>query len=161
VQLVEASHGPTSNRQIADGASPNLIWNDRVPWPPRADTADSIGAAVDRRAFWRSGEGGENLASTPWEDDMRRLAEWPVLGVVLVCITWVLLTILIPLLWMIIQMRRQMARLERTGGVEAMAVQDDGLIVLLPPLVFCVAWLFARHRARRAAARREVRFDGD
>lgn len=84
---------------------------------------------------------------------MRRLAEWPVLGVVLVCITWVLLTILVPLLWMIIQMRRQMARLERTGGVEAIAVQDDGLIVLLPPLVFCVAWLIARHRARRAAPR--------
>jgi len=67
----------------------------------------------------------------------------------------VLLTILVPSLWMIIQMRRQMARLERTGGVEAMAVQVDAFIMLLPPLVFCVAWLFARHRARRAAARRE------
>jgi hypothetical protein len=87
---------------------------------------------------------------------MRRLAEFPVPGVVLVCITWVLLANLAPLLWMIISMRRQMAHLERTGGVEAMAVQVDGLIVLLPPLVFCVAWLFARHRARRAAARREV-----
>ena len=87
---------------------------------------------------------------------MRRLAEFPVPGVVLVCITWVLLTILVPLLWMIIQMRRQMARLERTGGVEAMGSQVDGLVVLLPPLVFCVAWLFACHRARRGAARREV-----
>ena len=86
---------------------------------------------------------------------MRRLAEWPVVGVVLVCISWVLLTILVPLLWTMIQMRRQMARLERTGGVEAMATQVDGLIVLLPPLVFCVAWLFARHRARRAAAGQE------
>ena len=92
---------------------------------------------------------------------MRRLAEWPVLGVVLVCITWVLLTILVPLLWMTIQMRRQMARLERTGGVEAMVVQTDGLIVLLPPLVLCVAWLIARRRARRAAARQEGGFDGD
>ena len=87
---------------------------------------------------------------------MRRLAELPVLGVVLVCITWVLLCMFVPELWMSIQMRRQMARLERIGGVEAMAAQVDGLIVLLPPLVFCVAWLFARHRARRAAARREV-----
>lgn len=86
---------------------------------------------------------------------MRRLAEWPVVAVVLVCISWILLTILVPLLWMIFQMRGQMARLERTGGVEAMATQVDGLIVLLPPLVFCVAWLFARHRAHRAAARRE------
>ena len=86
---------------------------------------------------------------------MRRLAEWPMLGVALVCLTWVLLTILVPLLWMFIRMQRQMARLERTGGVEAMAVQVDGLIVLLPPLVFCVAWLFARHRARRAVPRRE------
>lgn len=87
---------------------------------------------------------------------MRRLAEWPVLGAVLVCITWVLLSMLVPLLWMSIQMRRQMARLEQTGGVEAMAVSVDGLIVVLPPLVFCVAWLFARHRARRAAARPKV-----
>ena len=87
---------------------------------------------------------------------MRRLAEWPVLGVVIVCITWVLLSMSVPLLWMSIQMRRQMAIVERTGGVESMAVQVDALIVLLPPLVFCGAWLFARHRARRTVARREV-----
>jgi hypothetical protein len=87
---------------------------------------------------------------------MRRLAKWPVLSVVLVCITWVLLCMFVPLLWMSIQMRRQMAILERTGGVEAMGVQVDGLIVLLPPLVFCVACFIARRRARRAVARREV-----
>jgi hypothetical protein len=87
---------------------------------------------------------------------MRRLAELPLLAVVLVCITWVLLGMFVPLLWMSIEMRRRMASLERTGGVEAMAVNVDGLIVLLPPLVFCVLWLFARHRARREAARREV-----
>ena len=87
---------------------------------------------------------------------MRRLADLPLLGVVFVCMTWVLLCMFVPLLWTIIEMRKHMARLERTGGVEAMAVQVDGLIVLLPPLVFCVAWLFARHRARGRAARREV-----
>jgi hypothetical protein len=87
---------------------------------------------------------------------MRRLADLPVLGVVLVCITWVLLSMFVPLLWMSIQMRRRMAIVERTGGVEAMGVQVDGLIVLLPPLAFCVAWLIARHRARRAVARGEV-----
>ena len=87
---------------------------------------------------------------------MRRLADLPLLGVVLVCITWVLLSMFVPLLWMSIQMRRQMAILKRTGGVEAILVQVDGLIVLLPPLVFCVAWLFARHRARRRVARREL-----
>ena len=87
---------------------------------------------------------------------MRRLADLPLLGVVLVCITWVLLCMFVPLLWMSIQMRRQMAILERTGGVEGMAVQVDGFVVLLPPLVFCVAWLFARHRVRRRVARREV-----
>jgi hypothetical protein len=103
-------------------------------------------------AFRRLGERSENAL----EDDMRRLAEFPVPGVVLVCILWVLLTNSVPLLWMMLSMRWQMARLERTGGVEAMAVQVDGLIVLLPPLVFCVAWLFARRRARREAARREV-----
>ncbi len=58
---------------------------------------------------------------------MRRLADLPLLGVVFVCITWVLLCMFVPLLWTIIEMRRQMARLERTGGVEAMAVQVDGL----------------------------------
>ena len=87
---------------------------------------------------------------------MRRLAEWPVLGVVLVCITWVLLCMFVPELWMNIQMRRQMAIVERTGGVEGMVVNVDGLVVLLPPVAFCVAWFIARHRARRAAARREV-----
>jgi hypothetical protein len=87
---------------------------------------------------------------------MRRLAELPLLGVVLVCITWVLLSMFVPLLWMSIQMESQMASLQRTGGVAAMAVQVDGLIVLLPPLVFCIAWSFARHRARRRVARREV-----
>jgi hypothetical protein len=87
---------------------------------------------------------------------MRRLAELPVIGVVFVCITWVLLCIFVPLLWMIIEMRRTMARLQRAGGGEGAAIQVDGFIVLLPPLVFCVAWWFARHRARRAAARREV-----
>jgi hypothetical protein len=92
----------------------------------------------------------------PLEDDMRRLAEWPVLGVVLVCITWVLLCMLVPLLWMSMQMRRQMAILERTGGIEAMAVSVDGLIVVLPPLAFCVVWFIARRRARRAVAHREM-----
>jgi hypothetical protein len=87
---------------------------------------------------------------------MRRLAEWPALGVVLVCITWALLTIVVPLLWMMIQMRRQIADLERTGGVGAVATQVDGLIMLLPPLAFSVAWFIARRRASRAAARREV-----
>jgi hypothetical protein len=86
---------------------------------------------------------------------MRRLSEWPALRVVLVCVTWVLLCMFVPLLWMSIQMRSQMARLQRTGGVEGMAVQVDGVIVLLPPLVACVAWLLSRHRARRRVARRE------
>ena len=86
---------------------------------------------------------------------MRRLSEWPVSGVVLVCITWVLLCGFVSLLWMSIQMRSQLVRLERTGGVEGTAVQVDGVIVLLPPLVFCVAWLLSRHRARRQVARRE------
>lgn len=78
---------------------------------------------------------------------MRRLAEVPVLGVVFVCITWLLLSIFVPLLWMSIEMRSRMARLERTGGVDGMAVQVDGVIVLLPPLLFCVAWFIARRRA--------------
>jgi hypothetical protein len=90
------------------------------------------------------------------EDDMRRLAEWPGPRVVLVCIAWVLLTMLVPLLWMIVEMRRQMARLEGSGGIAAGATQVDGLIMLLPPLAFSVAWFIGRHRARRAAARREV-----
>jgi hypothetical protein len=63
---------------------------------------------------------------------------------------------LVPLLWMSIQMRRQMAMVERTGGVEAMSIGVDGLVVLLPPLAFCAAWLVAPHRARRALTRREV-----
>jgi hypothetical protein len=107
-------------------------------------------------AFSEVGKRRRERSENALEDDMRRLAEFPVLGVVLVCITWVLLSMFVPLLWISIQMRRQMARLERTGGVEAMGVSVDGLIVLLPPLVFCGAWLFARHRARRAPARREV-----
>jgi hypothetical protein len=90
------------------------------------------------------------------EDDMRRLAELPLLGVVLVRTTWVLLSIFVPLLWISIQMWWQMKSLTRYGGVADASVNVDGLIVLLPPLVFCVAWLFARHRARRVLARREV-----
>jgi hypothetical protein len=104
------------------------------------------------RAPERLGEREENAL----EDEMRRLAEWPVLGVVLVCISWVLLCLLVPPVWMSLQMRRQMAIVERTGGVEAMSVGVDGLVVLLPPLAWCVAWLVARHRARRALTRREV-----
>ena len=92
---------------------------------------------------------------------MRRLAQFPVLGIVFVCITWVLLCMFVPLLWMSIQMRSQLVRLQRTGGVEGMAVQVDGLIVLLPPLVFCLAWLLSRHRARRRVARRAGRFNGE
>jgi hypothetical protein len=102
-------------------------------------------------AFSEVGEHGDNAL----EDEMRRLSEWPVIGVVLVCITWVLLCVFVPLLWMSIQMRSHMVRLERTGGVEGMAVQVDGVIVLLPPLVFCVAWLLSRRRARRRVAHPE------
>jgi len=87
---------------------------------------------------------------------MRRLAEWRLLGVVVVCTTWVLLCLFVPLLWLSIEMRWQMKSLTRYGGVADASVNVDGLIVFLPPLVFCVAWLFARHRARRAPARREV-----
>ena len=85
---------------------------------------------------------------------MRRFAEWPVRGVVLVSITWVLVCTFVPLLWMSIQMRRQMATVEGTGGVEAFVVTVDGLFVLLPPLALCVAWFIARHRARAAVQRR-------
>ena len=90
------------------------------------------------------------------ENDMRRLAQWPAIGGVLVCITWVLLTMLVPSLWMMIEMRREMARLEATGGVGGVAVQQGGSIVFLPPLVFWLTWLIARRRARRAAPRREM-----
>ena len=63
---------------------------------------------------------------------MRRLAEWPVLGVVLVCISWVLLCMFVPLLWVRIQLRWQMASLERDGAFVAVASAGiDGLVVLL------------------------------
>jgi hypothetical protein len=90
------------------------------------------------------------------EDDMRRLAEWPALTVVVLCIAWILISMFVPWVWMDIQMRRQLAIVERTGGVEGMSVQVDAVTVLLPPLAFCVAWFIARRRARRAVARRQV-----
>ena len=64
------------------------------------------------------------------------LAVLPVLGAVFVCITWVLLCMVVPLLWVRIQMRRQMASVQRTGGVEAMVVNVDGLIVCCRRLPF-------------------------
>lgn len=85
---------------------------------------------------------------------MRRLAEVPVFGVVVVCITWILLTIFVPLLWMIIQMRRQVAILERSGsGGEGVVTYVDGWVMLLPPLVFCMVWFIARRRARAVPLR--------
>jgi hypothetical protein len=82
---------------------------------------------------------------------MRPLAQWPVLGVVLVCITWVVLCVLVPLIWVAVKLRSEMAGSSGTGGVGGVTIGVNTLVVVLPPVLFCLAWLIARRRNRPAA----------
>ena len=79
---------------------------------------------------------------------MRPLAQWSVLRVVLVCVSWVVLSVVVPMVWLEIQLRSEMASLSGTGGgvVGAVSVGVDALVVILPPALFCLAWLIARRR---------------
>lgn len=78
---------------------------------------------------------------------MRPLAQWPAFAVVLVCIVWVVLCVLVPLVWVEIKLRSEVASLSG-GGVAAASFGIDALVVILPPLVFCLAWFMARRRSR-------------
>ena len=79
---------------------------------------------------------------------MRPLAQWPVLGVVLVCATWVVLCVLVPLVWVAIKLRSEVAASSGSGGVALIAIGVNTLVVILPPVLFCLAWLIARRRNR-------------
>jgi hypothetical protein len=82
---------------------------------------------------------------------MRPLAQWSVLRVVLVCVSWVVLCALVPMVWVAIQLRSEMAGLSGTGGVGAVSVGVNTLVVILPPVLFCLAWFIARRRNSRRA----------
>jgi hypothetical protein len=73
-------------------------------------------------------------ASTPREayaGAVRRLAQLPVAGVVFVCLTWIVLCVLVPLLWVAIKLQLEMA---------------GQLAVVVPPVSLCLAWFAARRR---------------
>ena len=82
---------------------------------------------------------------------MRPLAQWSVLRVVLVCVSWVVLCALVPMVWVAIQLRSEMAGLSGTGGVGAVSVGVNALVVILPPVLFCLGWFIARRRNTRRA----------
>ncbi len=79
---------------------------------------------------------------------MRPLAKWSVLDVVLVCAGWVVLCLLVPLLWVVIQLQLQMAAASDSAGGVGLAVGVNTLVVVLPPALLCLAWVGARHRAK-------------
>ena len=79
---------------------------------------------------------------------MRPLAQWPVLGVVLVCVIWVALCVLVPLVWVSIKLRSEVAAASGSGGVGGVSIGVNTLVVILPPLLFCLTWFIARRRNR-------------
>ena len=81
---------------------------------------------------------------------MRPLAQWPVFGVVLVCIIWVALCMLVPLVWVLLKLRSEVAAASGSGGVVPVAIGVNALVVILPPVLFCLAWFIARRRNRPA-----------
>jgi hypothetical protein len=85
------------------------------------------------------------------KSDMRPLAQWPVRAVVLVCFTWIVLCLLVPLIWVAIKLRSEMVTSSGSGGVGGVSVGVSTLVVILPPMLFCLAWLIARRRNRAAA----------
>ncbi len=82
---------------------------------------------------------------------MRPLAQWSFFRVLLVCTGWVVLCLLVPVLWVAIQLREQVAveSAARSGGIGAVSLAVNELVVLVPPLVFSAAWIWTRQRARR------------
>jgi len=82
---------------------------------------------------------------------MRPLARWPVSGVVLVCAIWVVLCLLVPLVWVSLKMRSAAAASSGSGGIVLVAIGINALVVILPPVLFCLAWFIARRRNRSAA----------
>lgn len=83
---------------------------------------------------------------------MRPLAQWPVVGIMVVCILWILLCVVVPLIWVQIQLRSEVVRLSGSGGVAAVSMGVDTLVLVLPPAVFCLAWFLARRRSRAGQA---------
>jgi ABC-type sulfate transport system permease subunit len=83
---------------------------------------------------------------------LRPLARWSLLQIVLVCAGWAVLCVMVPLIWVFLQARAEMARESASGGggIGAVSMGVDATIVLVPPVVLVVAWLIARLRRRRA-----------
>ena len=77
---------------------------------------------------------------------MRLLAQLPVLGVVFVCVIWAVICLVVTQIWVAIKLQSEMARLSGSGGVAAVVVGVDGLVVIVPPVLFCLAWFVARRR---------------
>ncbi len=82
---------------------------------------------------------------------MRPLAQWSFFRLLLVCTGWVVLCLLVPVLWVAIQLREQVAveSAAGSGGIGAVSLAVNELVVLLPPLVFYAVWIWTRQRARR------------
>jgi hypothetical protein len=79
---------------------------------------------------------------------MRPLSKWPLPGVVLACVIWIVLCVLVPVVWVEIKLRSEMAELSGSGGVGSVSVGVNTLVVILPPVLFCLAWFIARRRNR-------------
>ena len=82
---------------------------------------------------------------------MRPLGQWSFARVLLVCTGWVVLCLLVPVLWVAIQMRERVAveSAAGSGGIGAVSFAMNELVVLLPPLLFYATWIWTRQRARR------------
>ena len=75
---------------------------------------------------------------------MRPFAQWPVWSIVVISVSWILLCVFVPMWWLSVQLQRQMAASREMGGVADAVVNVSALLVMLPSVVFWLAWFIAR-----------------
>ena len=80
---------------------------------------------------------------------MQALQSWSFARVLLVSGTWILLCLIVPAAWLFFRLRVFSAGSSGSGGIGAVSVGVNELMLalpVLPPIILIVAWLVARWR---------------
>ena len=80
---------------------------------------------------------------------MTALRSWSFTRVLLVSVAWIIVSVLAFVAWIVFQLRGPLIGLSGSGGVGAVSVGINELILaipVVPPILLVLAWLIARAR---------------
>jgi hypothetical protein len=80
---------------------------------------------------------------------IKALRDWPFTRVALVCVGWVVASVLVAVLWLFWLFRPTFERASGSAGIGAVSYGISVLVLMipvLPPIVLLLAWLIVRWR---------------